>query len=87
MLAQFIKKIKNSFKNLNTQILKIMKYGLKFCFLVLLVSVAILITYLLFLHSAFIYQIGILIFEIGLYFAVFFIISALATDTIYKQFS
>ena len=85
MLLQFIKNIKSSFKNLDDKILKIMKYGLKFCFLILLASVAILFTYLVFVHSIFIYQIGLLIFEIALYFSVFFIISALAVDTICKQ--
>lgn len=85
MISQFVEKIKNAFNNLDTKILKIMKYGLKFCFMILLFSVAILITYLVFLHSVFVYQIGILIFELGLYFAIFFIISALTVDSIYKQ--
>lgn len=85
MFKIFFEKIVSSFKNLDTKVLKIMNCGLRFCFLILLASVTLLFTYLFFVHSIFIYQIGLLVFQLALYFAVYFIISALAVDTICKQ--
>ena len=81
----FIHKIKDVFKNIDKKDLKIMRNGLKFCFLVLLVSIAILITYLLFIHSILIYEIGLLIFQLSLYLAIDFVVAGIVVDTIQKQ--
>ena len=85
MINKIYQKIKLSFQNLDKKILKILKNGLKFSFLISIVSIAILLTYLFFIHSALIYQIGLLTFEISLYFAIDFVVSALTIDTIAKQ--
>lgn len=85
MKFNFLKKIKELFENLDKKTLKIMKNGLKFSFLVLLISMAILITYLFFVHNNIIYQIGLLVFQISLYIGVDFIVSGIAVDSIKKQ--
>lgn len=85
MKFNFFKKIKELFENLDKKTLKIMKNGLKFSFLVLLISMAILITYLFFVHNNIIYQIGLLVFQISLYIGVDFIVSGIAVDSIKKQ--
>ncbi len=85
MFKQLFKKIKCIFGNLDKKVLKIMKNGLKFSFLVLLFSMAILITYLFFVHNNLIYQIGLLVFQLALYFAFDFVISGIAVDSIKKQ--
>lgn len=85
MIKQMIEKLINTFKNLDKKIIKILHTGLRFCFLILLSSMAILITYLFFIHNNLIYQIGLLVFQISLYFAIDFIVSALTIDSIQKQ--
>ena len=77
--------INNIFKNLEEKTLKIMKAGLRFSLLVAILSSIILITYLFFLHSALIFKIGLLIFELSIYFAVDFIVSGITVDSIKKH--
>ena len=84
-MMSFIYKIKAIFKNIDKKDLKIMCNGLKFCFLILLVSMAILITYLLFIHSILIYEIGLLIFQLSLYLAIDFVVAGIVVDTIQQQ--
>lgn len=81
----FIHKIKDVFSNIDKKDLKIMRNGLKFCFLILLSSIAILVTYLFFINTAFVYQIGILVFQISLYLAIDFVVAGIVVDTIQKQ--
>ena len=76
MIKQFLKKLIDTLKNLDEKILKILKYGLKFCFAVLILSAMLLITYLFFIHSDFIFQIGLLTFQIGVCFVAEFFASA-----------
>lgn len=79
---KFVDELKNAFKSFDKKTIKILKYGLIFCFLITILSVIILVTYLFFVHSQIIYNIGILVFQISLYYAVFFIASAFTVDTI-----
>lgn len=81
----FIYIIKDLFLNIDKKDLKIMRTGLKFCFLILLTSMIILLTYLFFMNSVFIYEIGILVFQLSLYFAIDFIVAGIVVDTIQKQ--
>ena len=81
----FIHKIKEVFDNIDKKDLKIMRNGLKFCFLILLISVTMLITYLFFINNIFVYEIGILVFQLSLYFAIDFIVAGIVIDTIQKQ--
>lgn len=81
----FIHKIIDIFKGIDKKDLKIMRNGLKFCFLILLVSIAILVTYLFFVNTIFVYEIGILIFQLSLYLAIDFVVAGIVVDTIQKQ--
>ena len=85
MFKQMIEKIKNTFKNLDKKIIKILKYSLKLCFLITILSIGILVTYLFFIHSYIIFQIGILVFQVSIYYSVYCIISAITVDSIQKQ--
>lgn len=85
MIKQMLEKLKNTLKNFDIKILKILKYGLRFCLLISILSVLILATYLFFIHNDFIYQIGLLVFQLSLCFAAEFIASAITVDTIQKQ--
>ena len=84
-MINFIHKIQDIFKNIDKKDLKIMRNGLKFCSLILLVSIVILLTYLFFMNSVFVYEIGILVFQLSLYFAIDFIVAGIVVDSIQKQ--
>ena len=84
-MVDLIDKLKSMFKNIDKKALKLMKNGLKFCFLILLISIIILLTYLFVTKNIFVYQIGILIFQLILYFSIDFIVAGLVVDTIQKQ--
>ena len=79
------KKIINSFKSLDNQTSKIMKYGLRFCFGICILSSIILVTYNLSFLSPFAYYIGICLFRISIIFAIEFIVCGLVVDGIKKQ--
>ena len=77
-----IEKIRNLFKNVNKQILKIMKCGLQFSFLICIIATAILCTYLLFYHDSFLYSLGLTSFKLGIIIGIEFIICGLSVDAI-----
>lgn len=77
-----IQKITNIFKNVNKEILKIMKCGLRFSFIVCIMATAILCTYLLFYQNNFLYLLGLNSFRIGLILGIEFIICGLSVDAI-----
>ena len=75
----------NTFKNLDKKIIKIMISGLKFCFLITLISITILLIYIFISKYFLLYQIGLLVFQLSLYFSIDFIVAAFVIDTIKKQ--
>ena len=77
-----IKKLTDLFNNINKDILKIMKYGLRFSFSICIISIAILCTYLLFYQSNFLYSLGLNSFKLGLILGIDFIICGLSVDAI-----
>ena len=85
MFKQMILKIKDTFKNFDKMTVKLLKYGLEFCLIILAISVLILITYLCFIHSLIVYEIGILVLQISLYYAVYCVASAFTIDSIQKK--
>lgn len=85
MIKQIFNKLLDTLKNLDKKILKILNYGLKFCVGILILSAGILVTYLFFVHSDFVFQIGLLTFQIGICFIAEFFASAITVDTISKQ--
>ena len=79
------KKIYDYYKSFEKITYKILKGGLEFCLFLCLLSVFILITYNLFVHSPLIYYIGISLFRLSLIFGIEFIICGFVTDSIKKQ--
>ena len=81
----FLNKIIILFNELDKKGLKIMRNGLKACFIILLKSIFILFTYLFLNDDVFVYQFGIMLFQLSLYFAIDFIVAGIVVDTIKKQ--
>ena len=79
-----MQKMISELKNLDKDTFKIMKYGLFFCGLLALVSVATLLTYI-FLGSSFFYHLGITLMKSSFTFAVEFVICGIVVDFIRKN--
>ena len=79
-----MKLILNKFKKMDSSILKVKNNGLKFCFMLLLISTFVLSIYLN-VHNPALFLVGVSLFKSSLFFIVFFIICALAIDTIKKD--
>ena len=77
-----MEKIKNLFTNLNEIDQKIMKYGIMFSLLIAIVGTLILSYNLLFLHTIFLYKVGLSVVKLGCYFAVEFIVCGIIVDKI-----
>ncbi len=73
-----------NYKNLDKDILHILKIGIYFSFFICILSTIILFTYL-FYTFPYIYYLGILIFSLGINLLVSCIISAPVIDSIKKQ--
>ena len=80
-----LKKVEETFKNLDKITSKIMKKGLKFCFGICLIASIILITYNMLKLSPFTYYIGISLLRLSIIFSTEFIICGLVVDGIKKQ--
>ena len=75
----------NSFKNLDKIFKTIMKIGLKFCSILGMISLIILVTYNLSFTIPIVFTIGLILFKLSLIFGVEFIICGFAADRIKKQ--
>ena len=80
-----MKKLKTLFDNLDKTDLKIMKIGIKICFVISIISIILLSIYLIFIHSIFLYNLGLAIFRLSTYFATEFIVCGLIADVVKKQ--
>lgn len=76
----------NVFNNMDSKIKKILKYGFRFSFLVSVFAVVLLLFDNV-LNYPDLYYISILVFRLGLFFLVEFIVCAIAVDTIKRQIS
>lgn len=74
----------NKFKNMDSSISKVLFDGLKFCFILVLLSALMLSVYHS-IHNIDLFYIGISIFKSSLFFIAFFAICAIAVDTIRKD--
>lgn len=81
-----INNILNIFKNLDKLTKIIMKNGLKFCFMIGIISLIILVTYNLSFTVPILFNIGFILFKLSLIFGVEFIICGFAVDIIKKGF-
>lgn len=80
-----IKNFINTYKSLDSKTFKILKNGLKFSFIICLLSIFILLTYIFFFTFPTLYYIGLLMFQLSLSFAIEFIICAIVVDSIKKN--
>ena len=76
--------LKKIFNNLDTTDLKIMKIGIKVCFIILLIAILLLSLYVC-LHNILLYNLGIAIFKLSTYFSIEFIICGIVVDKIKQQ--
>ena len=81
MIKNFIK----SYKNLEKDTYKLMKKGLHFCFIICLISTAILAYYIFFNNFPFLFNIGIALFRLSLIFSLEFVICGIVVDNIKKK--
>ena len=79
------KNIINNFKTFDTITNKILKHGLKFCFIITLISCIDLLTYIFYLESPFIYYIGINLFRLSLIFSTEFIICSFVATNVKNE--
>lgn len=82
-----IKNFINDFKNIDKLTMKIMKNGLKFCFVLGIISLITLITYEFSFTIPLLFTIGLALFKISLTFGIEFVICGFAADKIKKQLS
>ncbi len=75
----------NTIKNFDVKIKKILTKGLYFSFFIAIIATLILIYYIAFYPSNFIFYIGIKVMHLALSFAVYFFVSALAIDKIKRD--
>ena len=80
-----LKKVINSFKNLDKLTKLIMSQGLKFCFMICLVSLAILLTYNFTFTIPILFTVGFILFKLSLIFGIEFVICGFVVDGIKKQ--
>lgn len=80
-----VNKIINNFNDLDKLVKRIMKIGLKFCAILGIISLIILITYNLSFTIPILFTIGFILFKLSLIFGVEFIICGFAVDGIKKQ--
>ena len=85
MVIIMIKNFINTYKSLDSKTLKILRNGLKFSFIICLLSIFILLTYIFFFTFPTLYYIGLLMFQLSLSFAIEFIICAIVVDSIKKN--
>ena len=79
-----MQKIISELKNLDKDTFKIMKYGFLFCGCIILIAVAVLLTYI-FLGSSFFYHFGLTLMKSSFTFAVEFVVCGIVVDFIRKK--
>lgn len=79
------KNIFYTFKNLDKLTKMIMSYGLKFCLMICLISLAILLTYNFSFTIPILFTIGFILFRLSLIFGIEFVICGFIVDGIKKQ--
>ena len=80
-----MRKLIKNLKDIDKDTYKIMKYGLKFCFIISIISAMILLTYHVTLLTPDLYYTGLLLFRLSCIFGIEFIICGIIVDNIKKQ--
>ena len=82
-----IEKYISKFEVLATERFKtkqILKNGWKFCFIICIISLTLLVTYNIFVHNLLFYRLGISLFKLSMIFAIEFLICGYVVDSIKK---
>ena len=80
-----LRKILDSFKKLDKLTKSIINYGLKFCFMICIISFIILFTYNFSFTIPILFTIGFILFKLSLIWGIEFIICGFVVDGIKKQ--
>lgn len=80
-----IDKMKYTFDNLEQQTKKIIKTGVKFCFILCIISLIILLTYDFAIDSPQLFDIGIALFKMSSIFSIEFLICGIVVDSLKKN--
>ena len=80
-----IKKLIECYKNFDKITCKILKHGLKFCFILCIFSIFMLFIYDSFLATPILYHTGLALFRLSIIFGIEFLICAFVVDSIKKQ--
>lgn len=80
-----VNNIINNFNDLDKLVKRIMKIGLKFCSILGIISLIILVTYNLSFTIPILFTIGFILFKLSLTFGIEFVICGFVADKIKKQ--
>ena len=80
-----IDKFKNTFFNLEKKTKMIIKNGIKFCFILCVVSLFLLLTYDFSFANPHLFDIGITLFKMSLLFSIEFLICGIVVDSLKKN--
>ena len=80
-----IKKLIECYKNFEKTTYKILKHGLKFCFILCMFSIFMLLIYDSFLATPILYHTGLALFRLSIIFGIEFLVCAFVVDSIKKQ--
>ena len=80
-----IDKLRYTFQNLEQQTKKIIKNGVKFCFILCIISLIILLTYDFFVSNPHLFDIGITLFKMSSLFSIEFLICGIVVDSLKKN--
>ena len=80
-----IKKLIECYKNFEKTTYKILKHGLRFCFILCMFSIFMLLIYDSFLATPILYHTGLALFRLSIIFGIEFLVCAFVVDSIKKQ--
>ena len=80
-----IKKLIDNYKNFEKITVKILKHGLRFCSILCIFSVIMLLTYEAVFTTPILYYTGLSLFKLSIVFGIEFLICAFVVDSIKKQ--
>ena len=80
-----IKKLIDCYQNFEKITSKILKHGLKFCFILCMFSIFMLFVYDSFLATPILYHVGLALFRLSIIFGIEFLICAFVVDGIKTQ--
>ncbi len=84
MIVFMLNYLRKSFLELNKKTKQILKNGWKFCFIICIISLVLLVTYNIFVHNILFYRLGISLFKLSMIFAIEFLICGYVVDSIKK---